>query len=307
MEMNTAQRLGYGKDDRLLIVNADDLGLCRSVNETVVGLLEEGAVGSATIMMNCPWSADAASRVLKRLPGADVGVHWTLTSEWPGYKWGPLCRTAPATTLATRAGWFPETAAEVERNADPEQIRAELIAQVEAALSSGLVPTHADSHMGSLYGIHSGKDLVPVAFDVCARYGLPFRLPRKLLPVGGRAVPAELAERAKARARQADDRGIVLPDYLIGPEFRLEAGHGYEEAKREGFGLLRSLLPGVTEWIAHPSAATPELRAFHGHPDKREMEAAFWRDEDVRSLLATERIRTIGWRELQLLQKSLTA
>jgi len=301
--VNTAQRLGYGKEEKLLIVNADDFGLCLSANETVVELLAAGAVSSATIMMCCSWSADAIARVLDAVPNADVGVHWTLTSEWEGYKWGPVFRSGPTNTLVDRKGWFHETVAEVERRADPEEVRLELIAQTEAAIRSGLSPTHADNHMGSLYGLYTGMDLLPIVFDICAKYGLPFRLPRTLIPVGGRTIPAELQERAKKRVRQADDRGIVLPDYLIGPEYGLNEGDTYETVKREGIGLIRSLLPGVTEWIAHPAKAVPELRAFHGHPDKREMERAFWLDEDVRRTLSEERVRFIGWSELRNLQK----
>ncbi|MFB9275074.1 polysaccharide deacetylase family protein [Cohnella cellulosilytica] len=305
--MNTAQRLGYGKEEKLLIVNADDFGLCGSVNETIVELLASGAVCSATVMMCCSWSADAIARVLGTVPNADVGVHWTLTSEWPGYKWGPVCRTRPMITLAARGGWFPGTVAEIERTADPEEVRCELIAQTEAAIASGLSPTHADNHMASLYGLYSGKDLLSVVFDICAKYGLPFRLPRTLIPVGGRTIPAELQERAKRRVRQADDRGIVLPDYIVGPEYGLNEGDTYEAVKREGIALLRGLLPGVTEWIAHPAKSAPELTAFHGQPAKREMERRFWLDEDVRRITAEERIRFIGWRELQLLQKELSA
>ncbi len=305
--MNTAQRLGYGKEEKLLIVNADDFGLCGSVNETIVDLLASGAVSSTTVMMCCSWSADAIARIRNTVPNADVGVHWTLTSEWPGYKWGPICRTRPMNTIATLGGWFPETAAEVERMADPDEVRSELIAQTEAAIASGLSPTHADNHMASLYGLFSGKDLLSVVFDLCAKYALPFRLPRTLIPVGGRTIPTELQERAKRRARQADDRGIVLPDYIVGPEYRLNEGDTYETVKLEGLALLRGLLPGVTEWIAHPAKASPEMSAFHGQPVKREMERRFWLDEDVRMRLAEERIRLIGWRELQLLQKELSA
>ncbi len=304
--MNTAQRLGYSGEDRLLIVNADDFGLCRSVNEGVLRLLEARAIGSATIMMTCPWSAEAAASLKSRAPRADVGVHWTLTSEWPAYRWGPICRTKPTDTLTDGAGWFPATVADVERKADPDQVRQELIAQTEAALASGLTPTHADSHMGSLYGFHSGRDFLQAAFDVCAMYGLPFRLPRQLRDTPVRQVPKELHRRAKLRARQAEDRGIVLPDYVTGPEYRLAPGQAYEQMKAEGIALLMDLQPGVTEWIAHPALDTEELRSFHGAADKRGMELEFWRDEDVRATLDGMNVRLIGWRELQAYQASLS-
>lgn len=306
MKVNTAQRLGYGKEDKLLIVNADDFGLCRSVNETIAEMLSEKTICSTTVMMNCPWSADAISLVRQTIPNADVGVHWTLTSEWPNYKWGPICRGRSMSSLSGADGWFPETIAEADQRADPEEVRHELIAQTEAALRAGVAITHADNHMGSLYGFHSGKDLLPIAFDICARYRLPFRLPRQLLPIGGRMISTELNERAKARVSQAEDRGIVLPDYVLGPEYALNAGESYDSVKREGIDLIRGLLPGVTEWISHPARSTGELRAFHGHPDKREMEADFWKDEEVRATLREEKITFIGWKDLQQLQMSLS-
>ncbi|MBW5448136.1 ChbG/HpnK family deacetylase [Cohnella sp. CFH 77786] len=304
--MNTSERLGYGKEEKLLIVNADDFGLSRSVNDGVLDLLVEGAVSSATVMMNCPWSSDAAAKAAS-LPDADIGVHWTLTSEWPAYRWGPLVRSRPAESLCGKDGWFPLTSEEVERRADPEEVRFELIAQTEAALRSGLALTHADNHLGSLYGLATGRDLLHVAFEVCARYGLPFRLPRKLIPVGGRQIPQEMLERAKIRARQAEDYGIVLPDYVTGPEYRLLPGETYDDVKAEGIALLRGLLPGVTEWIAHPARLTDELKSFHQHPEKRGMERSFWTDPDVKSVLRQEQIRLIGWKELQRLQSSLSA
>lgn len=303
--MNTAQRMGYGKMERLLIVNADDFGLCRSVNEGVVELLSEHRISSSTIMMNCSWSADAVSFIHETVPDADIGIHWTLTSEWPNYRWGPLSRSHGTTTLVSPLGWFPATVEETEQRADPEEVRAELIAQIEAALKAGVALTHADNHMGSLYGFYSGNDLLPIAFDVCARYGLPFRLPRRLISIGGRTIPVELQERAKVRVRQAEDRGIVLPDYVVGPEYQLNAGDSYENMKEEGVDLLRQLLPGITEWITHPSYVTDELRAFHVHSEKRGMELRFWKDEEIRAILAKEQIRLIGWRELQSLQASL--
>lgn len=304
--MNTGQRLGYGKEERLLIVNADDLGLCRSVNEGVLQLLSEKAVCSATIMMTCPWSVDAAELIQQQVPNADIGVHWTLTSEWPRYKWGPISRKRSLTTLANAAGWFPSTIVEVEVRSDPEEVRTELMSQVEAALKAGLSLTHADNHMGSLYGFLTGRDLLLVAFDVCASYGLPFRLPRYLLPAGGRSIPTELQALADTRVRQAEDRGIVLPDYVTGFEYGSVDGETYDVMKAEGIGMIRGLLPGVTEWISHPSKVTYELKAFHDQWEKRGWEQRFWTDEDVKSVLAQEGIQMIGWKDLQRLQTGIS-
>ena len=62
--MNVAQSLGYGPQDRLLIVNADDFGLCHSTNSGIQSLLQDGVVSSATMMMPCAWARE--SRALER-------------------------------------------------------------------------------------------------------------------------------------------------------------------------------------------------------------------------------------------------
>ena len=73
-----AERLGYAADAKLLIVNADDLGLCHAANIGVYECLRAGAVTSATLMVPCPWARDAAARYR----GEDVGVHLTVNAEW---------------------------------------------------------------------------------------------------------------------------------------------------------------------------------------------------------------------------------
>src|SRR3712207_9525893 len=77
-----AERLGYGPDDRLLIVNCDDLGSSHAANVGVYEALREGTATSATLMVPCPWAREAAARHR----GKDVGVHLTLNSEWDRYR-----------------------------------------------------------------------------------------------------------------------------------------------------------------------------------------------------------------------------
>src|ERR1041384_5191323 len=46
----TAERLGHGPDARLLMVHADDAGMCHSVNLATTDALLSGSVQSASIM-----------------------------------------------------------------------------------------------------------------------------------------------------------------------------------------------------------------------------------------------------------------
>ena len=42
-------------DERFLIINADDYGLCHSTNQAIDTLLAEGFITSASLMVACPW------------------------------------------------------------------------------------------------------------------------------------------------------------------------------------------------------------------------------------------------------------
>ena len=56
-ETNTL--LGYPADARLLIINADDFGMCHAVNAAILRSLTEGVVCSTTLMVPCPWALHA--------------------------------------------------------------------------------------------------------------------------------------------------------------------------------------------------------------------------------------------------------
>lgn len=300
--MSLAKALGYGEGEKLLLINADDYGLCHSVNLGIQQLLLDNTVSSATLMIPCGWAREAALWSARH-PKMDVGVHLTFTSEWDLYRWGPVNRKGSTVSLVTNENYFPKDSKSFEQQADPEEVKEELIAQIETALAMGMRPTHADNHMGSLYGLATGRHFLPIVLDVCASYGLPFRLPRYLLQESGQVAPPELAEQAKQLAQLADSKGVVILDYLVGLPFQLQDGETFDSLKSTMQQLLKSLHPGVTELIIHPSLVTDELTAFHGQPAKRGMELELFRDADLRQTLQDEGIRMIRWRELQKLQR----
>lgn len=297
--MNLARRLGAGPDDRLLIVNADDYGMCRAANTGITSLLAARAISSATVMTPCPWAPDAVRTAVAG--GYDVGVHLTFTSEWEGYRWGPVTRDRAVSSLVDDAGYFPADCRTVEERADPEEVRAEIDAQIGRAVALGLDPSHADNHMGSLYGLATGRDFLDVVFKACAEHGLPFRLPRTL---DGMGLPEELEPFARARAEAADAAGVVILDRLWTLPFELAEGETYESVRRDMIGLIRALRPGVTEIYIHPFEDTGELRQIMPHHAKRGMELRLFTDPEVRRAIAEEGVRLIGWSDLRTAQRA---
>lgn len=296
-------RLGLPADARAIILNADDFGMCHAANTAIGDLLEAGRVDSATIMVPCAWSPEALAFAAARTD-LDIGVHLVLTSEWTRYRWRPL--TGTATSLVDADGFFPADVSSVEQHAAVDDVAAELAAQLQAALDAGVDVTHLDNHMGSVYGLVTGRDFLGPVFELAARHGLPFRLPREREDAdAGSPLAARLAEAAAA----AEALGIEIIDRLWSHPFALEgegtaAEETYEQV-RDGFiDLLRAVPSGVTEIYLHPMIHDAELAAAVDFgAAKRGYEHRLLSDPRVLRTLEEESLVRVGWRDLRDLQR----
>src|SRR5437867_13305228 len=143
-----AERLGYPRDAKLLILHADDLGFAHSANAASFEALDKGLISSASIMMPTPWVTEVAAYA-RAHPNADLGLHLTLTSEWETYRWGSVESKDKVPSLLDSAGTFPNEDAPVAQKAKQTEVELELRAQIERALALGIHPSHVDSHMGA--------------------------------------------------------------------------------------------------------------------------------------------------------------
>jgi predicted glycoside hydrolase/deacetylase ChbG (UPF0249 family) len=270
------QRLGYGPDDKLLIVNCDDLGLTRSANVAVYESLRHGAATSASLMVPCPWARDAAAQYR----GEDVGVHLTLNSEWDTYRWGAITLSP---SLLDGDGGFPRTVEDLWDHADLDEVRRECRAQIERAIMWGFDISHLDSHLHCL-------QLRPDFFDVYLELAVDFKLPLRL----GDGAVERLA--GFPFRRLAAEEGVVFPDVHV--ECPVGARRRIERA-------LFELEPGVTEVHLHPGGDSDELRAACGDWAGRvEDHSYLCRDPSLPQLIERAGVFLIGYRELRELQRA---
>ena len=96
------RQLGFGPDDRLVIVHADDLGMCHAANAAFWEIQAFGIVTCGSLMMPCSWVPEMADWC-RQHPQADVGVHITLISDSSRYRWGPL--STPSATNPSKFRW----------------------------------------------------------------------------------------------------------------------------------------------------------------------------------------------------------
>ena len=166
--------LGYPADARLLIVNADDFGMCQAVNEAIVGTLQEGIVRSTSLMVPCPWALQA-THFLADHPEIPFGVHLTAISDSANNRWRPLTAREGVPSLIDNAGYFYdfEHMREFLAQVNLDQLELEFRAQIEVVLAAGLRPTHLDWHS---LRISSRADIFDVMFRLAREYGLALRV-----------------------------------------------------------------------------------------------------------------------------------
>ncbi|MBQ5823602.1 MAG: ChbG/HpnK family deacetylase, partial [Clostridia bacterium] len=128
--------------ERYLIINADDFGMCRSANFAVFDLLKSGGITSSTIMAPCGWAPEAV-KFAKEHPEFAIGVHLTTTSEWDNYRWGPVGVGANA-SMRDSEGYFYHECDDFEKHADLDEVKNEVVAQIEKLKALGLSPSHLD-------------------------------------------------------------------------------------------------------------------------------------------------------------------
>ncbi|MGH9186631.1 MAG: polysaccharide deacetylase family protein, partial [Acidimicrobiales bacterium] len=229
-----AERLGFGPDERLLIIDCDDLGSCHAANVGCYEALRDGIATSASLMVPCPWAREASARYR----GEDVGVQLTVNAEHDLYRWGPITH---GPSLLDGDGGFPRTVVDFWDHADLDEVRRECRAQIERAILWGFDVSHLGSHLGAL-------QLKPEFFDVYLDLAVEFALPLRL---SGRST-----ERAAGFPfrRLASGEGIVFPDDLVDA-----GGVGSRRAIERA---LHDLPAGVTEIYVHPAVDAPELRSL---------------------------------------------
>jgi len=285
-----AERLGYKADDRLLIIHADDVGMCHSVNVATIQAMEKGVVTCASIMIPCPWMPEIAA-YCRDHPDADFGLHLTLTSEWRYYRWRPVTPITEVPGLLDKEGFLPHSVEEVVLRAKPAEVEREIGAQIERARAFGIRPTHIDSHMGTLF---TGP-FYPVYTKVGKEAGI---MPMLLSPTPERVQQAKsLGIDAEATYRALSKEGFVFLDTL----HESAKGDTLEARRQHYYDLFRSLKPGVTEIIVHLSLDDEEVKHIMNAWEARWNEYRIFTDPKTRELLDSLGIKRIGYKELRTL------
>jgi chitin disaccharide deacetylase len=140
------------RDDRYLIVNADDFGLSDGVNRGILQAHRHGIVTSASLMVRSPAAVEAVA-IARDFPSLSVGLHLDL-GEW-AYRDGEW-------TQLYKIG-------DVE---DPIAVTSEVRRQLDQFYElTGRTPTHLDSHQH----VHRQEPVASAMLAVAAELTIPLR------------------------------------------------------------------------------------------------------------------------------------
>ena len=170
----------------------------------------------------------------------------------------------------------------------PEQALIEGRAQIKRALAAGIDVTHLDSHMGTMQ-LH--PEYVKSYLQLAVEFDLPVRMASQetLTRLGHPELRNEFAA-----------KGILFPDYFVYEELKDEK----QDVRNFWLGIVRNLKPGITELYIHAGLADDELKAITGSWQTRSQEfEVFTHDEEMKRLMAEQKITPIGYRPLRDLQR----
>lgn len=284
------KKLGLSDSNRAAIVHVDDVGMCLSSIEAFFELYDFGTVSSAALMAPCPWFPEAAARCAAR-PEVDVGIHATLTSEWKGYRWGPVSTRDPGSGLMDAEGYFPRGCEEVQAKGKPQAAARELAAQAAMVYAAGVDPTHIDTHMGAV----AHEKFMEGYIAQAVAHKIPAMLPSPDSAAFAGLVP-DAARRARFAAylRELGEKGLPLFDGIVA--MPLDEPRDQTETVKRLFG---SLPEGITHFILHASTDSPELRAITPDWESRVWNYRTMRSDAVKKCIESERIVLIGYRALR--------
>mgnify|MGYP001554049248 FL=1 len=268
-----AEQMGYSAHERLLIIKCDDLGSSRSANSAIERALREGLASSTTLMIPAPFAREGADACRD----FDVGVHLTLTSEFPTYRWGSLTGAA---SLHDRDGYLPRTTQEVWARAELDDIERECRAQIERAFDWGLDVTHLDSHMDIL---QLDRHYFAVYMRLAKDYRLPVRLRRSHFESPFSSMSRVMLEK----------HGILTTDHFVSSPWG-------EPARPVLMRFVKSGGRGVSEIVLHPVDTGEELFGYDSeNADIRAADAECLMDQALQNLVRSNDVRLIGYKPLR--------
>ena len=304
-EATYAEKLGYPKNAKIIILHIDDMGMSYDSNIGGIEAMTKGVANSCSVMMPCPW-VPGFVHYMKEHPGLDAGLHLTLTSEWKDYRWGPLSGKPKTPGLVDAEGAMWRGVADVVKHASADEVETEIRAQVERARAMGFEPTHLDSHMGTLFA-------TPAFIERYIKVGIEYKIP-VMFPGGHNTLIAQELKNTSADMKMARETGKTLwnaglpvLDDLYNDSYSWKPSPDIyaDDKKLQSYKtqkyteVLKSLQPGITMIIMHCTNTSETFQHISDSGPTRRGDYLAMMDPALKKFIEKEGIILTTWREMK--------
>jgi chitin disaccharide deacetylase len=284
-----------------LILNADDFGLTKGVNEGIIRAHREGVLTSATLMANGS-AFEHAVECARANPKLGVGCHLMLAGG------PPVAAPEEIPSLVDKNGRLPDSLSAFVARVSSGRIRTkdierELRAQIEKIRRAGIEPTHLDTHKHT----HAHPRVMKVLAQLAQELGITrVRRPAegvgdswKLMFSEGGASPKQVAAVAAVRVISARFSSISRKYGLRSPDNFLGVAATGQLGAEALCHLIDTLAEGRTEIMLHPGVCDEDLaRTGSRLQQQRQLELDGLLAPQVRRAIEHHGIRLITYREL---------
>lgn len=296
-----AEKLGYPKGAKVLILHIDDVGMSYDSNLGAIKAMEEGVANSLSMMMPCAW-IPGFFKYLEKYPYTDAGLHLTLTSEWEDYRWGPLAGKPLVPGLVDKQGAMWDNVFLTATNASADEIEKEIRAQLDRSRAMGWEPTHLDSHMGTLF---AKQDFLERYLKVGMEENIPVMFPGGhntmiAATAGSTGLTQEITTKI---GKQLWSAGLPVLDDLHNVSYGWKGETDMSDSElqayktKEYIATIESLKPGLTMVIMHCTWPTEVFEYISNSGPTRKGDMLAMMDPVFKAFLDSEQIVLTTWRE----------
>lgn len=236
-----------------LVINADDFGLAKGINNGIISAYKKGIVSSASIITAAK-HADDAIKLAKENPGLEVGIHLVLVEE------KPISPPESIPSLINDKGLFYSNYFEFGINylmnkVKLSDIEKEFRAQIEKLRKSGIEVAHIDSHQY----LHMFPPILKIVIRLAKENKIKFiRLPKANMP-SFNLKELFLYFLSIGSIRYLKENNIKFSNRVEG----IKTAGRLNRKKLEQ--ILSNIKEGVTELICHPGFADEEYKSNYSH------------------------------------------
>ena len=276
--------------EKFLIVNGDDFGCCKGVNEGIILAHKKGILSSTTILAGGDAFSDAV-KLARENPKLSVGLHVCLLKCKPTLPFDKI-----PSLVDEKSGKFHPTLTSFLKaysmgKIDKEDIYKEVEAQFEKLFDSGITPSHFDAHKHSFIFPPVRK----IVFDVAEKFGVKvarFPFERKKYIYGFSSLPFYSVDVFKYLfKRDVEKRGFLTPQNFFG---LVKTGKWSKEIL---FRMIENMREGINELMTHPGIYDESLEKNETRLKKeREVELKLLMNGEIISFLEKKNVKIVSYR-----------